>query len=265
MWRARVSLFPETATRGASYTLVAVHRPQSRDPKDRFMRQEPAIAQTPRPAQAPARLQEAPIEVRRGASASDVYVAAKNQRSELRNQLESLEDKRRDLTNDLQGDDTSAEERPGVIARLKDVDARITSVDQQLAQANAAVATAAAVPGAIVEPPRFVRSGPPDEVFAIPIVFTIFVLAPIAIAYARRIWKRGATIISPIPNEVRQRLDQLGEAVESIGIEVERIGEGQRFMTRVLTEHNAKGLGVGAAQPIAVPQRAAHAAEPRAL
>ena len=228
------------------------------------MRQEPAIAQTPRPAEAPARVLDARPDLR-AASSADVYVAMKNQRSELRNQLESLEDKRRDLTRELADDETAGSSKPGIEARIKELDGRIASVDQQLAQANADVAKAASVPGAIVEPRPIVRSGPPDEIVAIPIVFTIFVLAPIAIAYARRIWKKGATVIAPVPTEVRQRLDQLGEAVESIGIEVERIGEGQRFMTRVLTEHNAKGLGVGAAQPIAEPQRAReHAAVPRA-
>jgi len=86
-------------------------------------------------------------------------------------------------------------------------------------------------------------------VFIIPIVFTVCVLMPIAIAYARRIWKRGATIIAPVPQEVRDRLDRMSEAVESIALEVERIGEGQRFVTKVMSE-SGRSLGAGAAQPI---------------
>jgi hypothetical protein len=126
-------------------------------------------------------------------------------------------------------------------------------VDQQLAKADAAVAQAAAIPGATTEPPRPERNGPPDEIFIIPIVFTLAVLMPMAIAYSRRIWKRGATVIAPIPKEVTDRLDAMGEAVESIAIEVERIGEGQRFLTRVMSD-KGKSLGVGAAEPIPVPQ-----------
>ena len=37
--------------------------------------------------------------------------------------------------------------------------------------------------------------------------------------------------------------------MDSIAIEVERIGEGQRFVTRVLSE-NGRALGAGAALPI---------------
>ncbi|MFN7700551.1 MAG: hypothetical protein ACK5U8_21825 [Deltaproteobacteria bacterium] len=54
-------------------------------------------------------------------------------------------------------------------------------------------------------------------------------------------------------DEKIDRLEQMVQAVESIAIEVERIGEGQRFLTKVLSEQNRQ-LGAGAAQPIQVPQ-----------
>lgn len=50
------------------------------------------------------------------------------------------------------------------------------------------------------------------------------------------------------------RLNRLDQAMDSIAIEVERIGEGQRFVTRVLTD-NSRALGAGAAQPIEVAAR----------
>jgi hypothetical protein len=197
------------------------------------------------------------------ATAADVYVAAKNQRSELRSQLSQLEDKRRDWTNTLQDSDTPEAVKSGLTARIKELDARIANVDQQIAQADAAVAQAAAVPGAIVEPKPIQRSGPPDEIYAVPIVFTIFVLAPIAIAYARRIWRRSSAMPAPVSRELQDKMNQLSDAVESIGLEVERIGEGQRFITKVFTETNARALGAGAAQPIPVPARSEHVAVPK--
>ncbi len=199
----------------------------------------------------------------RSATAADVYTATKNQRKELRSQLETLEEKRNDLTNQLNREESNEATRAGVTARIKEVDARIATVDAQIAEADAAVAKAAAVPGAIVEPPPYVRNGPPEEIMAIPIVFTLAVLMPIAIAYARRIWKKGATVIAPVPREVQQRLEQLSEAVESIGLEVERIGEGQRFITKVFSESNSRALGAGAAQPSPVPARGEHIAVQR--
>lgn len=190
-----------------------------------------------------------------GASPEAVYQGLIAQRRELRSQLDRLQDQRRDITRDLSSEQKpTAPEQASLEARLKEVDARISGVETQLAQSDLAVAQAAAVPGAVVDRPPPPRNGPPDEVFIIPIVFTLAVLMPIAIAYSRRIWKRGATVIAPIPKEVHDRLDAMGQAVESIAIEVERIGEGQRFLTKVMSETPGKALGQGAAQPIHVAQ-----------
>jgi hypothetical protein len=191
-----------------------------------------------------------------GASPSAILKAMEAQRSELRDQLERVQEQRNDIANWLKNDEITAPDRDGLSARLKETDARISSLEQQIAQSDLAVAKASAVPGAVVEPPP-----PPDNsegdrleaITAISVVFTLFVLFPIAFAYARRLWKRGSTVIAPVPREVTDRLEQMGQAVESIAIEVERIGEGQRFLTRVMGDQTRQ-LGVGAAQPIAVNQ-----------
>lgn len=188
-----------------------------------------------------------------GASPVEVLRAARAASRELRSQVDRLEDQRNDLIRELRGDNTPGEAKPGIEARLKDVEGRILSTEQQIASADQAVARAAAVPGS-TEPPPPPRTGPPEEVFIIiPVMFTLFVLCPIAVAYARRLWKKGSTIIAPVPQEVRDRLDRMSEAVESIALEVERIGEGQRFVTKVMTE-GGRSLGAGAAQPINVAQ-----------
>ena len=186
--------------------------------------------------------------------AARVLEGVRAKRSELKNQLDRLEDKRGDLRNELNSDEMRPELRPGIEARIKEIDVRISDLDAQIAKADLSVAEAAAVPGATTPPPSQPRNGPPDDVFiAVPIVFTLFVLFPIAFAYSRRLWKKASTVVGPVPQEVRDRLDQLGDAVDSIAIEVERIGEGQRFVTKVMTD-NSRALGVGAAQPIPVPQ-----------
>jgi hypothetical protein len=198
------------------------------------------------------------------ATAADVYVAAKNQRSELRSQLSQLEEKRTEWSNTLGDSDTPEAAKAGLTQRIKELDGRIANLDQQIAQADAAVAQAASIPGAIVPEKPMPRTQDPDAVFAVPIVFTMFVLAPIAIAYARRIWKRPSPMAAPVSQAMQDKLNQLSEAVESIGLEVERIGEGQRFITKVFTETNARALGAGAAQPIPVAARSEHAAVPKA-
>jgi len=66
---------------------------------------------------------------------------------------------------------------------------------------------------------------------------TIIIGYPIARALARRIDRSG---LSPrVPVEVTSQLAQLNQAVESIAIEVERISEGQRFTTKLLSEQHS--------------------------
>ncbi|HUR92671.1 MAG TPA: hypothetical protein VMY38_08375 [Gemmatimonadaceae bacterium] len=65
---------------------------------------------------------------------------------------------------------------------------------------------------------------------------TIIIGFPIARALARRIDRSG--IAPRVPTEVTSQLAQLNQAVESIAIEVERISEGQRFTTKLLSEQH---------------------------
>jgi hypothetical protein len=79
------------------------------------------------------------------------------------------------------------------------------------------------------------------EIF-IPITFFIAaasVAAPFARAYAKRI-EQGAGE-QTIPAEVADRLARMEQAIDSIAIEVERISEGQRFTTKLLSDATAAG------------------------
>lgn len=68
--------------------------------------------------------------------------------------------------------------------------------------------------------------------------------------YARRIWRRrGSVIAAPSRGELTDSLTHLEQSVDAVAIEVERIGEGQRFITRIFTEKGtlrAPGEGAGA-------------------
>ena len=76
-----------------------------------------------------------------------------------------------------------------------------------------------------------------EDVIIVAIVFgsLSLVLFPIARAWARRIDGRERTPAG-LPSDATARLDRIERAVESVAIEVERISEGQRFVTRVLAE-----------------------------
>lgn len=68
---------------------------------------------------------------------------------------------------------------------------------------------------------------------------TLAIGVPVARAYARRM---DAESRQPrIPTEIAGRLERMEQSLEAVAIEVERISEGQRFTTRLLSE--AKGIG----------------------
>jgi hypothetical protein len=193
---------------------------------------------TPTPALAPAG--QAPVAAPPGlpgvASASEIYDALRAQRGELTRQLETLESTRRQITTQLQDQSISAADRAGLQQRMTAVDQQITSLDQEIAAANAQVAKAAAIPGAIVEDPIPSYNGPPEEFYVLSGVFMVIVLFPLSVAFARRIWRKSAVAVTTFPKELTDRLFRLEQTVESSAVEIERIGEGQRFLTRLFTE-----------------------------
>jgi len=112
------------------------------------------------------------------------------------------------------------------------------------------VATGAIAPPAIpgnqsvtVQPPPFNPAQDfPPQLESISITFFVMVAAvlifwPITRALARRL-DRG-NVAPKVPAEISSQLSQLTNAVDAIALEVERISEGQRFTTRLLSDQRA--------------------------
>jgi hypothetical protein len=77
-------------------------------------------------------------------------------------------------------------------------------------------------------------------------VLTIAVTALLTRAYNRRLEHEAKTKMSP---EVTSRLERIEQAVDAIAIEVERISEGQRFTTKLLTERAGEASRVSERSP----------------
>lgn len=203
--------------------------------------------------QAPPPTPNAPVlaaGARTAPSASAIYEGFKAQRRELTDQLDELESTRGEISSQMQ-QLPAGPEKTALETRLTDVTARISTVDQMLASNAASIAQASAIPGAVVEPPRYVREGPPEEAYVVGTIFMIIVFLPLSIALARRVWRRSAAVVTSFPRELVDRLSRMEQAVEATAVEVERIGEGQRFLTRLFTEgEGARAIGAGAAQPL---------------
>jgi len=161
--------------------------------------------------------------------------ALRAQRSELSRQLSSATGRREELAEELEKA-TSAANRAGIEARLRLLDERILQIERDISTTGQLIARA---PGNLsVEPPP-----PPGsrninmDITPVVAILSVFVFAPIAIAYARRIWNRGGEKVeSALERDNADRLRRLESAVDSIAIEMERVSEGQRFVTKLLAE-----------------------------
>jgi hypothetical protein len=83
-----------------------------------------------------------------------------------------------------------------------------------------------------------------NEDIVVPVAgMTMIVLLSLGIPFVRalaRRWERDS-LQPKVPSEVMARLERIEHAVEAVAIEVERISEGQRFTTKLLSERAAPG------------------------
>ena len=95
------------------------------------------------------------------------------------------------------------------------------------------------------DPPSTDRLMLEPEVIIVPAVF-LFPTVAVVIRMLLRHKEKMASLGQLPPLEIETRLARVEQAVEAIAIEVERVGEGQRFLTKVLTDR-LPSLAEGAA------------------
>ncbi|HUO51013.1 MAG TPA: hypothetical protein VMT93_00710 [Gemmatimonadaceae bacterium] len=76
-------------------------------------------------------------------------------------------------------------------------------------------------------------------VFLVPITLFVCVTVIVLAAMSRR--GRSAAIASPRLDEIAQRLERMEQAIDAMAVETERIAEGQRFTTKLLSERAPAG------------------------
>jgi hypothetical protein len=175
------------------------------------------------------------------------------QRRELTEQLTSVGSRRRSLAAEVR---TSGEgvNRAGLEERLRIVDQRILQLETDLAMTGRQIASAPAELVAATEMVNQSRGG--DDFEEGVMVSAAFMLLGglIVFFFARRRWKRKAKgIPAQSGAESAQRLERLEHGMDAIALEIERISEGQRFVTKLLSESQA---------PLAAPHRVAAGSAP---
>jgi len=75
----------------------------------------------------------------------------------------------------------------------------------------------------------------------------VFILGPVARAFARRMDRKGE-LMQASGGDLAPKLAQLQDSVDAMAIELERISEGQRFTTRLMSERTASASPAPASQ-----------------
>lgn len=166
--------------------------------------------------------------------------------------------------------DRNAEARQDLQNAARDIRDQVRRELQEAAQARGRAAQAPlppepAEPGVIVTPmperhqivvggsqfPPFAREEIPPQAVDMAIGFfvtmaVIIIGLPISRAFARRMDRKA--VAPQIPAELTAQLGQITQAVDAIALEVERISEGQRFTTRLLSEQREAAHALQAGQ-----------------
>ena len=184
-------------------------------------------------------------------TARDV-AALKARRSELSNQLESVDGRRNRLLSQLRsnGDEVA---RKGLEDRLALLDKRQLQLESDLAETGRQLSSIPAGQVATTGERNVFGSVNSAAEPVLTGLFIIFVLGPLAVGLSKVMWRK-ATRSAPSPmlvGDTAQRLERLEQSVDAIAVEIERVSEGQRFVTKLLAE-GQPALGAPA-QRIAAP------------
>jgi hypothetical protein len=85
-------------------------------------------------------------------------------------------------------------------------------------------------------PPRFPGSDPMPLYLSGGALTLVALAIAVGIAYARRLRRETAAAMERLHADMRMDLQKLTHGVDAMSVELERIGEGQRFVTKALVE-----------------------------
>lgn len=203
-------------------------------------------APTPQPVVAPA----PPAGVIRSAPGSDLYTvmipatpqelsALRERRSELSDQLTSAAGRRNEIAKKLRGADGA--DKAGLEQRIAVLDQRMLQLESDIAITGQALTNTPAALIASTSNPLSAAGISQNTLDKLPILFILFVLAPLAFGFATRVFWRSkkSETVTNVLHDPSGRLERLENSVDAIALEIERISEGQRFVTRLLSDPNA--------------------------
>jgi hypothetical protein len=183
------------------------------------------------------------------------------QRRQLASEIEALSERRAQLVSRVE--QASGSERSALREQLVEADRSLASsklalraVDRAIANLGGEVGTVVADGGdglpVLPDLPPVVYAGTVPPMGIVPTTATIvgatslvLVLGVVIGMWLARRFRRDATdAIRSLRAEFNDRLEKLGVGVDTIAVEVERIGEGQRFYAKAVAEGQAQKVEV---------------------
>ena len=170
-------------------------------------------------------------------------------RSSLSIDLKDLQTRQLQLADRL--DETAGREHDVIANQLSEVEQQIEAAKIALSVVDAQLAGHQGAPVAMAippfpEPPQVIQigggGGIPDEVlYGAGGIATLLALTMVAMmGYLRRLARTTRQALSAVEQQVSSQHATLAAGIDAIAVEVERLGEGQRFMSKVLSGSEAK-------------------------
>ena len=181
-------------------------------------------------------------DIRPRTAEENAYLKLQARRDLLSEQLERLTDRRDNLAENL--NERQGADREGVEARIKLLDGQIQQTEVELNSVSKEVASAATPSVADHVITRWRGYSDDDLIGAgfagAGMMFALFI--PLLVrTFRRRRWVPSGTTSKQTPAIGNERIERMEMAIDSIAVEMERVSENQRFMTRLMTETQLAG------------------------
>lgn len=178
--------------------------------------------------------------------------ALRDRVNELAGQRNAVNTQRASLSRELRMA-RSGPDAAGLEAHIAQLDSRLLGIESDIGDLGRALSAAPnGLPQTTSSTAPARNYGPlsAGQITGISIVGIMFVVGPMVWAMAMIAMRRAARAPAPqIPKDVADRLENMERGIEAVAIEVERIGEGQRFVTQLMSDRARR-----AALPEGVPR-----------
>lgn len=163
----------------------------------------------------------------------------RNQRSEMSDQLQSAQNRRERVLDELRTAPPGTE--PGLQQQYQVLSDRIVAIERDIEASGRTLRSGQVPVGTVLVPPRSFSSSNRTDDAERGATLAAMILLPIAAIYMWRAFRRrrrGGRREVEVHAEQDSRFERLEQAVDAIALEIERVGEAQRYQAKLLSEAN---------------------------